>query len=93
MLGHFFEVGWGEGDTPPVKVTIDGNTKELLAIDMQIASFSHRPLMIITNAVELNSIPDPPVKHLQGVPSTSQTILQNSTNSPPGMPPFQRKVQ
>jgi hypothetical protein len=65
ILAHFFRVGWGEGDTPPVEVSIDGTSKQPLAIEQNNTSFSHRPRLIITNAIELLQIPDPPMKHLE----------------------------
>lgn len=75
-LAHFFFVGWGEGENPPVCVTIDGRTGKLLGIDMQDVSFSRRPLLIITNAIELNNIPDPPAKQLlqPQIPSSTNQV-------------------
>jgi hypothetical protein len=82
VVAHFFNVQWGAGDSPPVTVAIDGTTKELLGFHLYDASFSNRPLLIITNAIELNNIPDPPMKHLER-PLPTQT-----TNSKSAMPPI-----
>jgi hypothetical protein len=65
VLLPFFYVQWGQGDSPALKVTIDGTTKEVLGISMQDTSFSRRPPLVIPNARKLNDTPDPPVKHLQ----------------------------
>jgi hypothetical protein len=64
VLLPFFYVQWGQGDSPPVKVTIEGTTKEVLGISMQDTSFSRRPPLVIPNARKLNDTPDPPVKNL-----------------------------
>jgi hypothetical protein len=74
-LPIYFVKWGGNEDYPAVKVTILGTTKELMELRMENRSFSRRPPMIIPNARELNSIPDPPMKHLSG----SQT---NSTSTP-----------
>jgi len=88
-----FDVRWGDGETPPVKVTILGSTKELLQLRMEDSSFSRRPPLVITNALELDDIPDPQVKHLQQIqgPETNSvsTSPPASTNRPP---PFHRRV-
>jgi hypothetical protein len=60
-----FDLKWGEDDSPALNVTILGTSKELIELHMDNTSFSRRPLLIITNAIELTSIPDPPVKQLQ----------------------------
>jgi len=89
-----FDVKWGEGDTPPVKVTVLGSTKELLELQINDVSFSKRPLLIITNAMELNSRPNPPVMHLQRPPA-DQTNSANCalSNAPsPRPPPFRQQV-
>jgi hypothetical protein len=88
-----FDVRWGEGDTPPVKVTVLGSTKELLELRMEDCSFSKRTPIVITNAMELDSIPDPPVKQLQWIPNPDENSQRidpgGSTNRPP---PFHRRV-
>jgi hypothetical protein len=88
-----FDVRWGDGETPPVKVIILGSTKELLQLRMEDSSFSRRPPLVITNALELDNIPDPQVKHLQQIQgsetSSSGTGAPARTNRPP---PFHRQV-
>jgi hypothetical protein len=71
ILAHFFRVGWGEGDPPPVEVAIDGTTKKLLSIQMPDTSLSRRPLLLITNALDLIRAPNPSVKQLQN-PATAR---------------------
>ena len=64
-----FDVKWGEGQVPfygvAAKVTILGTTKELMGLRIGDEMLSRRPQMIITNAFELSSTPDPPLKQLQ----------------------------
>jgi hypothetical protein len=65
-----FDVKWGEGQMPledglAAKVTILGTTKELMELRIGDEALSRRPQMIITNALELTSTPDPPLKQLQ----------------------------
>jgi hypothetical protein len=90
-----FDVMWGKGETPPVKVTILGSTRELLQLRMEDSVFSRRPPLVITNALELDSVPDPQVKHLQQIQQGSETnsVRTSSparTNRPP---PFHRQVE
>jgi hypothetical protein len=87
-----FDVVWGKGDSPPVKLTILGWKRELLSLRLEDKSFSRRPVMVITNAAELNAMPDPPVAELR----SGRNIMTNpvspvtSTNRPP---PFHRAVE
>lgn len=85
-----FSVSWGDA----VSVTILGTTKELMALGMEGNSFVRYPPLIITNAMELNTRPDPPIKHLQRRPSQeSPTNSVGQTNSPAQRPPpFRRKA-
>lgn len=69
-----FDITWGgkADDSPPVWVQIFGATKELLRIRMEDTSFSRRPPLTITNALELNTRPDPPAKQIRpGQPYSS----------------------
>lgn len=89
-----FDVNWGDGDTPGVKVTILGCTKELLELQINDASFYRRPLLIITNAIELNSRPDPPVKRLDRAVQEPHTNSAVSNRASPQMPPpFRRQIK
>ena len=89
-----FDVKWGDADNPAVKVTILGSTKELMELRMEDSSFSRRPPLVITNALELENIPDPPIKHLQQRPAQeSPTNSVGQTNAPSQQPPpFRRKA-
>jgi hypothetical protein len=53
------------GFDPAVEVEILGITKELQDLEINDFSFSHRPLLLITNALELIRTPNPPMKQLQ----------------------------
>jgi len=60
---------------------------------MEDSSFSRRPALMVTNASELNSIPDPPVKQLQPVPQEMQRNPAALTNAPSARPPrFRREI-
>lgn len=50
---------------PLVEVKILGTTKELVEFYMRDASFSRRPLLLITNALDLIRTSNPPLKHLK----------------------------
>ena len=52
-------------DKPLVSVEVLGTMKELQELEINDPSFSHRPLLLITNALDLICTPDPPVKHLE----------------------------
>jgi hypothetical protein len=66
-----FEVTWG-GDAARVKVL--GTRKELMELHLGDWSFSRRPQLVITNAIELSNTPAPPVIHrLQHVSPMAQT--------------------
>ena len=71
-VASFYTAQWGDETYPAVRVTIDGTTKELLAIDIQDASYSLRSRLIITNAMDLLNKSDPPKVRLQRF-SQSQT--------------------
>lgn len=74
-----FEVTWGTNEADyPAEVEILGTTKELMKLHLGDFSLSHRPLLVVTNAVELNNIPDPPVKRLQSLPK-----VQTNSAVPP----------
>ena len=55
-----FQVAWGAADIPPVQVTVFGATKELIEIRAIDTSLSRRPSLVVTNALVLDAIPDPP---------------------------------
>jgi hypothetical protein len=52
----------------PVEVEILGTAKELQDITINDPSFSSRPLLLITNALDLVRTPNPPLKQLQSSP-------------------------
>jgi len=52
-------------DEPLVSVEILGTTKELQDLTINDLSLSRRPLLLITNALDLARTPNPPVKQLQ----------------------------
>ena len=61
-----YEVTWGTNWLNfPANVQILGTTKELMKLGFGDFSVSRRPVLVISNAVELNNIPDPPTRHLQ----------------------------
>lgn len=60
-----FNVTWGEAPDYSVQVRILGTTKELMQFNMPDISLSHRPLLAMTNAIELVNIADPQLKQLQ----------------------------
>jgi hypothetical protein len=71
-----YEVTWGTNRVNyPAQVQILGTTKELMELRLSDFSLSRRPALVLSNAVELNNIPVPPVMHLQ---QHSSTV----TNSP-----------
>lgn len=88
----FYFVHWGwqyftNGDdshtvssTPLVQVKILGTTKELVELHMLDTSFSRRPLLLVTNALELIRTPNPSVKHLQSNPTQNNSV--GNTNAP-----------
>lgn len=89
-----FDVRWGGGSTPPVKVTVFGPTKELVALELNDISFSRRPPIVITNWEELLNTPAPPQKQLK---APSPTGSAERTNPSPAIrsnptPPFQRRI-
>jgi len=79
-----YYVNWGSmredagRDFPQIRVEVLGTTKELREITIQDSSFSRRPPIIITNAIELNNIPDPPATNNIPNPPSLQ-----KTNAPP----------
>jgi len=88
----FYFVHWGwqyltNGDEnhtvlsqPLVEVKILGTTKELVELHMLDSSFSRRPLLLITNALDLIRMSGPSVKHLEHL--ALQTNMPNSAGSP-----------
>ena len=63
-----FEIHWNATNSAgQIEVHIDGSTKQLSYLFIQqpqAGAYLHRPAMVITNAAELNAIPDPPKKSL-----------------------------
>jgi hypothetical protein len=59
-----YYVKWGNQENPAVEVNILGTTKELMELRTEDTSFSRRRPLIVTNAAELNSRPDPIPKTL-----------------------------
>ncbi len=62
---------------PPVSVEILGTTKELQDLKINDLSFSRRPLLLITNAVDLARTPNPLMKQLQSTPSVQTNSALN----------------
>lgn len=91
-LMPIYDVKWGEGDVPPVKVTVFGPTKELIELQLEDTSYSRRPPLIITNALELNRVPDPPIQQLNRMTPKAQTNSSDLKNSP-NPPPFHREIK
>ena len=71
--------------TPLVEVKILGTTKEFVELHMLDTSFSRRPLLLVTNAIELIRTPNPSVKHLQSNPTQNNSV--GDTNAPVAKPP------
>jgi hypothetical protein len=80
VLLPLYYVGLGTNNTPKwkpasydpaVEVEILGTTKELQDLEINDPSFSHRPLLLITNALDLIRTPNPSPKQLQN-PATAQ---------------------
>jgi hypothetical protein len=68
-----FNVTWGTNWVEyPAQIQILGTTKELMKLNYSDFLASRRPQLVITNAIELNNIPDPSLKQLQK-PQPSQT--------------------
>lgn len=67
-----------DSDEPLIEVKILGVTKELMELNIADETLSRRAEMVITNAIELSRIPNPPMMQLQRN-SMSQT---NSPASP-----------
>jgi hypothetical protein len=91
-----FNVTWGHGVKYEyaAQVRILGTTKELMGLTLGDSSLSRRPPLIITNAEELNSIPNPPMMRLQQPPSAPETNSPNSTNAPVARPPpFNQEIK
>jgi hypothetical protein len=65
-LRHYSNAdGSNQGTSASVEVKILGTTKELIEYQLRDGSFSGRPLMLVTNALDLVRTPNPPMKHLQ----------------------------
>jgi len=63
-----FYVAWvdkANTNNEAVKLTIDGTKRELLVLNLNDTSFSKRPPLVVTNATELNTRTDPPLKRPQ----------------------------
>jgi hypothetical protein len=71
--------------TPLVEVKILGTTKEFVELHMLDTSFSRRPLLLVTNALELIRTPNPSVKHLQPNPMQNNSV--GDTNATVARPP------
>jgi hypothetical protein len=54
-----FEVSWSDA----AKVKVLGTRKELMEFHLDDLSFSRRPTLVITNAIELSRTPDPAMNH------------------------------
>lgn len=67
-----FEIHWNSTNSSgQIEVHIDGSTKQLSYLFIQqpeAGIYLHRPAMVLTNADELNAIPDPPKKALTRPP-------------------------
>ena len=81
----FYFVHWGwqyysnadnsvSSSTPLVEVKILGTTKEFVELHTLDTSFSRRPLLLITNALELIRTPNPSVKRLQLHPTQTNSV-------------------
>lgn len=77
-----FNVTWGN-DAAQVRVL--GTTKELMELRVGDAGLSSRPLLIITNAIELNNIPDPQIKKLE------RQLPSKTTNTAPATSPISER--
>ena len=72
-----FNVKW-DGDSARVRIL--GTKKELMGLVLRDSSLSRRPSLVLTNAEELNNIPDPPKMPLQRPPSAApSTTMQTNT--------------
>lgn len=87
-----FDVTWGGTiDNALVWMQILGPTKELTLLRMEDTTFSRRPAIVVTNALELNHRPDPQVKKLQtltnrtakSIPTVSSNVLSTVPESLP----------
>jgi hypothetical protein len=85
-----YDVTWGSGTKPAVKITVLGTTKELLEMQINEGSVLKRSPLIVTNAIELNSRPGPAPKKLSvEEPQDSSKPI----NNPPVRPaPFRRHL-
>lgn len=88
-----FTVTWGGGSDYPAQIQLLGTTKELMTLRMADASLSRRPALVITNAMELNNIPDPQIKQLTPAPGKMETNRIPDMNAPADRPPpFRQQV-
>jgi hypothetical protein len=60
IMEPFFAVVWG---SDAARVGVCATKKELTELRLDDFSFSRRPQMVMTNALELNRTPDPPTTH------------------------------
>lgn len=65
-------------DEPSVRVEILGTTKELQDISIHDGTFSSRSLLLITNALDLARMHDPPAKKLASLPSAPSNSLNKA---------------
>jgi hypothetical protein len=73
-----FTITWGTNWVEyPAQVQILGTTKELMKLYYSDFSASSRPQLVITNAIELNNIPDPTIKQLE---NSSPSVQTNSVS-------------
>jgi hypothetical protein len=90
-----YDVIWRQTDTPAVKVTVFGPTKELMEFEMNDVSLSRRPPIVISNWQELLEIPDPPKKQMRLPDAPESRGASNAAGSvrsnPP--PPFKRRIK
>jgi hypothetical protein len=68
-------------DKPQVSVEVLGTTKELQELMIKDLSFSRRPLMLVTNVLEMIRTPVPPIKQMRRWPDGSAT--NETAPSPP----------
>jgi hypothetical protein len=71
-----------EFDEPRAHVEILGTTKELQDITLNDGSLLRRPLLLITDALDLVRMHDPPTKHLQRPPPAQTTPATTAIQDP-----------
>lgn len=89
-----YNVMWGDGPEYPAHVRLLGTTKELMTLRLADASLSRRPALVVTNAMELNNIPDPPIQQLIPPPAGTETNRSPETSAPSERPPpFRQRIK